>query len=334
MRLLFVKPSLSWPRSSGHDVHCFHMMRALIGPGHEVSLATVKRAAREAVDGLALAHLPGPGRLSHGRWRQPTGCGRPGCRSASAPTGGSTGPDPGRRRRRAGLSTPTPSSWSGSTCCRTSAGCKGRCGSGTRPTSGPGTTSRRSGPSNPRRGSTSSSRRQGALRAGLRPPAGPGLGRVGGGPTGHALRRRGPRHRRHRPTAWTPSTSDRVGAPETRRAAPSGGGSTSGRTSRPSNGSAAASGPAPARGPRTPCSRFTASSPSSAVRALEKAGGVGWSPTCPTFGRKSPRHQVVVLPFVSGGGIKNKLLEAAAMARPSSAAPGPAAASAPGRGFP
>ena len=54
MRLLFVKEALAWPRSSGHDVHCFHMMRALAGLGHEVSLATVKRPADDAVAGLPL----------------------------------------------------------------------------------------------------------------------------------------------------------------------------------------------------------------------------------------------------------------------------------------
>ena len=54
MRLLFVKDALAWPRSSGHDVHCFHMMRALAGLGHEVSLATVNRPVEEAVSGLPL----------------------------------------------------------------------------------------------------------------------------------------------------------------------------------------------------------------------------------------------------------------------------------------
>src|SRR5438105_12751755 len=29
LRLLFVKESQNWPRSSGHDVHGFHMMKAL-----------------------------------------------------------------------------------------------------------------------------------------------------------------------------------------------------------------------------------------------------------------------------------------------------------------
>lgn len=55
MRLLFVKEALAWPRSSGHDVHCYHMMRALAGRGHEVALATARRPAAEAVTGLPLA---------------------------------------------------------------------------------------------------------------------------------------------------------------------------------------------------------------------------------------------------------------------------------------
>jgi glycosyltransferase involved in cell wall biosynthesis len=52
VRLLFVKEALAWPRSSGHDVHCYHMMRALEGLGHEVALATVHRPVDEAVRGL------------------------------------------------------------------------------------------------------------------------------------------------------------------------------------------------------------------------------------------------------------------------------------------
>jgi polysaccharide biosynthesis protein PslH len=55
MRLLFVKPTLSWPRSSGHDVHCYEMMRALSGRGHEVSLATVEEPQPGALEGLKLA---------------------------------------------------------------------------------------------------------------------------------------------------------------------------------------------------------------------------------------------------------------------------------------
>ena len=54
MRFLFVKEVLAWPRSSGHDVHCFHMMQALAALGHDVSLATVARPADAAVAGLSL----------------------------------------------------------------------------------------------------------------------------------------------------------------------------------------------------------------------------------------------------------------------------------------
>ena len=54
MRLLFVKEELSWPRSSGHDVHAYHMMRACAALGHEVSLATAGTPSPEAVAGLSL----------------------------------------------------------------------------------------------------------------------------------------------------------------------------------------------------------------------------------------------------------------------------------------
>jgi len=55
MRLLFVKHSLLWPRSNGHDVHTFHMMKACAELGHEVWLATVVPPQPPAVDGLKLA---------------------------------------------------------------------------------------------------------------------------------------------------------------------------------------------------------------------------------------------------------------------------------------
>jgi glycosyltransferase involved in cell wall biosynthesis len=56
MNLLFVKHSLSWPRSSGHDVHTYYMMRACGELGHEVSLATALEPTPEAIDGLRLAN--------------------------------------------------------------------------------------------------------------------------------------------------------------------------------------------------------------------------------------------------------------------------------------
>lgn len=57
MRLLFFKESMAWPRSKGHDVHGFGMMQALARLGHEVSLVTLAKPAPEAVAGLPLASL-------------------------------------------------------------------------------------------------------------------------------------------------------------------------------------------------------------------------------------------------------------------------------------
>jgi glycosyltransferase involved in cell wall biosynthesis len=54
VRLLFVKEALAWPRSSGHDVHCYHMMRAVAASGHDIALATLHRPADEAIRGLPL----------------------------------------------------------------------------------------------------------------------------------------------------------------------------------------------------------------------------------------------------------------------------------------
>ncbi len=54
MRLLFIKEALAWPRSSGHDVHCYHMMRALAELGHDVSLLTRTPPAAEALAGATL----------------------------------------------------------------------------------------------------------------------------------------------------------------------------------------------------------------------------------------------------------------------------------------
>ena len=54
MRLLFVKQSLVWPRSSGHDVHTYYMMKALRSLGHAVGLATVEEPTAAALDGLNL----------------------------------------------------------------------------------------------------------------------------------------------------------------------------------------------------------------------------------------------------------------------------------------
>ena len=63
LRLLFVKESQGWPRAAGHDVHGYHLMRGLAGRGHAVSLATLDPPTPEALAGLPLAGLfpLGPG---------------------------------------------------------------------------------------------------------------------------------------------------------------------------------------------------------------------------------------------------------------------------------
>jgi polysaccharide biosynthesis protein PslH len=55
MRFLFVKARLEWPRTYGHDVHCYEMMRALAGLGHEVALATDVQPSSQAITGLTLS---------------------------------------------------------------------------------------------------------------------------------------------------------------------------------------------------------------------------------------------------------------------------------------
>jgi polysaccharide biosynthesis protein PslH len=55
MRLLFVKARLEWPRTYGHDVHCYEMMRALGGLGHQIALATDAPPSAEALAGLPLS---------------------------------------------------------------------------------------------------------------------------------------------------------------------------------------------------------------------------------------------------------------------------------------
>jgi glycosyltransferase involved in cell wall biosynthesis len=54
LRFLFVKSHLAYPRSSGHDIRAFHMMRALAELGHPVGLVTAVRPIDEAVRGSGL----------------------------------------------------------------------------------------------------------------------------------------------------------------------------------------------------------------------------------------------------------------------------------------
>ncbi len=69
---------------------------------------------------------------------------------------------------------------------------------------------------------------------------------------------------------------------------------------------------------RVPDATFTiiGYNPTEPVRELTGREGVSLVPDLPDLRPEIGRHAVVVLPFISGGGIKNKLLEAAAMARP------------------
>jgi glycosyltransferase involved in cell wall biosynthesis len=67
-----------------------------------------------------------------------------------------------------------------------------------------------------------------------------------------------------------------------------------------------------------PRARFTifGFNPSATVSALAGIPGVSLQANLEDLRGEVARHEVVVLPFVSGGGIKNKLLEAAAMGKP------------------
>jgi glycosyltransferase involved in cell wall biosynthesis len=54
VRLLFVKRALAWPRSSGHDVFTYHTMKACSELGHTVFLAVASDTDRCALGGLRL----------------------------------------------------------------------------------------------------------------------------------------------------------------------------------------------------------------------------------------------------------------------------------------
>src|SRR5262245_11986176 len=46
-RFLFYKQALMWPFQSGHDVHTFHMMKALTEAGHSIGLVTLQKSPLE-----------------------------------------------------------------------------------------------------------------------------------------------------------------------------------------------------------------------------------------------------------------------------------------------
>ena len=54
-RFLFFKERFAWPRASGHDVHTYYLMRALADAGHAVSLATLDAPPDPAVAEIAFA---------------------------------------------------------------------------------------------------------------------------------------------------------------------------------------------------------------------------------------------------------------------------------------
>jgi len=54
LRVLFAKHTLAYPRSSGHDIRTYNMMRALRQSGCDVALATVVDPSPQALDGLPL----------------------------------------------------------------------------------------------------------------------------------------------------------------------------------------------------------------------------------------------------------------------------------------
>jgi polysaccharide biosynthesis protein PslH len=49
LRILFLKEAFGWPRASGHDVHTFHLMQALGHLGHTTALATIEPSPTEAI---------------------------------------------------------------------------------------------------------------------------------------------------------------------------------------------------------------------------------------------------------------------------------------------
>ena len=53
-RILFVKEKLAYPRASGHDIRCFEMLRAFRDLGHAVALATIEPCDQITRDELAV----------------------------------------------------------------------------------------------------------------------------------------------------------------------------------------------------------------------------------------------------------------------------------------
>jgi glycosyltransferase involved in cell wall biosynthesis len=65
LRILFYKRDIAWPFRSGHDVHTFHMMQALAAVGHRVALVTVQPLPSAVRESLTLElHTVAPNNAS------------------------------------------------------------------------------------------------------------------------------------------------------------------------------------------------------------------------------------------------------------------------------
>lgn len=53
LRVLFVKDRFAWPRASGHDIHTYYLLEAMQRQGHETFLACFERPDRRAVECVA-----------------------------------------------------------------------------------------------------------------------------------------------------------------------------------------------------------------------------------------------------------------------------------------
>ena len=57
MQLLVYKSDMAWPRRSGHDVHTFEMMRCWAASGHAVHLATAIPPLKRAIEGIGIKSM-------------------------------------------------------------------------------------------------------------------------------------------------------------------------------------------------------------------------------------------------------------------------------------
>ena len=54
VRILFIKHALAYPRATGHDIRCFEMLRAFHRLGHPVALATVASSELQALEEIGI----------------------------------------------------------------------------------------------------------------------------------------------------------------------------------------------------------------------------------------------------------------------------------------